>query len=75
VPAARRPLPRLFLVGDHGRARGQSRLELARLLLADFDRHVTAIAALPFLLQARAGVSVMTVRWMIWRFEATARKD
>jgi TnsA-like endonuclease N terminal len=32
----------------------ESRLELARLLLADFDRDVTAIAAQPFLLQARA---------------------
>lgn len=31
----------------------ESRLELARLLLADFDRHVVAIAAQPFLLQAR----------------------
>ena len=31
----------------------ESRLELARLLLADFDRDVTAIAAQPFLLQAR----------------------
>ena len=33
----------------------ESRLELARLLLADFDRDVTAIAAQPFLLQARVG--------------------
>jgi hypothetical protein len=33
----------------------ESRLELARLLLADFDRGVTAIAAQPFLLQARVG--------------------
>jgi hypothetical protein len=33
----------------------ESRLELARLLLADFDRDVAAIAAQPFLLQARAG--------------------
>ena len=31
----------------------ESRLELARLLLADFDRDVTAITAQPFLLQAR----------------------
>ena len=31
------------------------RLELARLLLADFDRDVVAIAAQPFLLQAHAG--------------------
>jgi hypothetical protein len=31
----------------------ESRLELARLLLADFDRGVTAITAQPFLLQAR----------------------
>jgi hypothetical protein len=31
----------------------ESRLELARLLLADFDCDVTAIAAQPFLLQAR----------------------
>ncbi|HEX3389627.1 MAG TPA: TnsA-like heteromeric transposase endonuclease subunit [Streptosporangiaceae bacterium] len=31
----------------------ESRLELARLLLADFNRDVTAIAAQPFLLQAR----------------------
>jgi hypothetical protein len=31
----------------------ESRLELARLLLADFDREVAAIAAQPFLLQAR----------------------
>ena len=30
----------------------ESRLELARLLLADFDRDVVAIAAQPFLLQA-----------------------
>ena len=33
----------------------ESRLELARLLLADFDRHVAAITAQPFLLRARAG--------------------
>lgn len=33
----------------------ESRLELARLLLADFDRDVVAIAAQPFLLQAQAG--------------------
>ena len=33
----------------------ERRLELARLLLADFDRNVTAIAAQPFLLQARVG--------------------
>jgi TnsA endonuclease N terminal len=33
----------------------ESRLELARLLLADFDRDVTAIAEQPFLLQARVG--------------------
>jgi hypothetical protein len=33
----------------------ESRLELARLLLADFDRHVVAITAQPFLLQARVG--------------------
>ena len=33
----------------------ESRLELARLLLADFDRHVAAIAAQPFLLRARVG--------------------
>jgi len=33
----------------------ESRLELARLLLADFDPAVTAIAAQPFLLQAHAG--------------------
>jgi hypothetical protein len=33
----------------------ESRLELARLLLADFDRHVVAVAAQPFLLQARVG--------------------
>lgn len=31
----------------------ESRLELARLLLADFDRHVAVIAAQPFLLRAR----------------------
>ena len=31
----------------------ESRLELARLLLADFDLDVAAIAAQPFLLQAR----------------------
>ncbi len=31
----------------------ESRLELTRLLLANFDRDVTAIAAQPFLLQAR----------------------
>lgn len=31
----------------------ESRLELARLLLADFDCHVAVIAAQPFLLQAR----------------------
>jgi hypothetical protein len=29
----------------------ESRLELARLLLADFDRDVAAIAAQPFVLQ------------------------
>lgn len=33
----------------------ESRLELARLLLADFDPHVTAIAAQPFLLAALSG--------------------
>jgi hypothetical protein len=33
----------------------ESRLELARLLLADFDRDVAAIAAQPFLLRARVG--------------------
>jgi hypothetical protein len=33
----------------------ESRLELARLLLADFDPDVTAIAAQPFLLRALAG--------------------
>lgn len=33
----------------------ESRLELARLLLADFDRHVAVIAAQPFLLRARVG--------------------
>jgi hypothetical protein len=33
----------------------ESRLELARLLLADFDPDVAAIAAQPFLLRARAG--------------------
>jgi len=33
----------------------ESRLELARLLLADYDRDVTAIAAQPFLIQAQAG--------------------
>ena len=33
----------------------ESRLELARLLLADFDRDVAAIAAQPFLLQAPRG--------------------
>jgi hypothetical protein len=33
----------------------ESLLELARLLLADFDRHVVAIAAQPFLLRARVG--------------------
>lgn len=36
----------------------ESRLELARLLLADFDRHVVAIAAQPFLLRARVGGQV-----------------
>ncbi|MGH7734035.1 MAG: TnsA-like heteromeric transposase endonuclease subunit [Gemmatimonadales bacterium] len=33
----------------------ESRLELARLLLADFDPDVVAIAAQPFLLRAQAG--------------------
>jgi hypothetical protein len=33
----------------------ESRLQLARLLVADFDRHVVAVAAQPFLLQARVG--------------------
>ena len=33
----------------------ESRLELARLLLADFDPAVTAMAAQPFLLRAKAG--------------------
>jgi hypothetical protein len=33
----------------------ESRLELARLLVADFDPGVTAIAAQPFLLRAQAG--------------------
>jgi hypothetical protein len=33
----------------------ESRLELARLLVADFDPAVTAIAAQPFLLRAHAG--------------------
>jgi hypothetical protein len=45
-----------------------SRLELARLLLADFDRDVTAIAAQPFLLQARVtGTPVGTCRISCWR--------
>jgi hypothetical protein len=34
----------------------ESRLELARLLLADFDPQVTAIAAQPFLVTAPSGV-------------------
>jgi len=33
----------------------ESRLELTRLLVADFDPAVTAIAAQPFLLRAHAG--------------------
>jgi hypothetical protein len=33
----------------------ENRLELTRLLLADFDPAVTAIAAQPFLLRAHAG--------------------
>lgn len=33
----------------------ESRLELARLLIADFDKDVVAIAAQPFLLKARIG--------------------
>jgi hypothetical protein len=33
----------------------ESRLELARLMLADFDRAVTAIAAQPFWLRFRDG--------------------
>ena len=33
----------------------ESRLELARLLLADFDCDVAAIAAQPFLLRAQVG--------------------
>lgn len=33
----------------------ESRLELARLLLADYDRDVVAIAAQPFLIQAQVG--------------------
>jgi hypothetical protein len=36
----------------------ECRLELARLLLADFDPEVVAIAAQPFLLRARAGSRV-----------------
>jgi hypothetical protein len=57
------PLPGLLLVGpgyywsatSGGHVIYESRLELARLLLADFDPDVAAIAAQPFLLRARAG--------------------
>jgi hypothetical protein len=46
----------------------ESRLELARLLLADFDRDVTAFAAQPFLLQARvAGTARRHVPDFCWR--------
>ena len=41
----------------------ESRLELARLLLDDFDRDVTAIAAQPFLLQARVAGTCRTSSW------------
>ena len=45
----------------------ESRLELARLLLADFDCHVAVIAAQPFLLQARvAGAPAVTCRTSCW---------
>ena len=46
----------------------ESRLELARLLLADSDRRVVAIAARPFLLQARAwaGMPDATCRTSCW---------
>jgi hypothetical protein len=45
----------------------ESRLELARLLLADFDPDVTAIAAQPFLLRARiSGRSAGTCRISYW---------
>ena len=68
VPAAR-PTTR----ATSGRRPGghviyESRLELARLLLADFDRDVTAIAAQPFLLQARvAGRLAGMCRTSCWR--------
>ena len=45
----------------------ESRLELARLLLADFDPDVTAIAAQPFLLRALAAAgSAGTCRTSCW---------
>jgi hypothetical protein len=48
----------LVLVSDDRQPWCESRLELARLLLADFDQQVTAIAAQPFLLAA------LSVGWM-----------
>jgi hypothetical protein len=47
----------------------ESRLELARLLLADFDRDVTAIAAQPFLMQACVGGRVKLIEDHGWRYE------
>ena len=45
----------------------ESRLELARIMLADFDSSVAGIAAQPFLLTgtdgARAGVTYLTCCW------------
>lgn len=39
----------------------ESRLELARLLFADFDRSVHRICAQPFLLVARSHVRMMQI--------------
>ena len=56
MPAGRLHYPGYFWSATMGaHVVYESRLELARLLLADFDRHVAAIAAQPFLLRARVG--------------------
>ncbi len=56
-------LLRVVLVGDHGRARGhESRLELDRLWLADFDVQVERIAAEPVWLVGRDAPATPTSR-------------
>ena len=56
VPAGRPIIPGYYWSATTGgHVIYESRLELARLLVADFDPAVAAIAAQPFWLRARAG--------------------